>query len=169
MLSEKSYKLLKSLAEEVSAREGCQLYDLEFVTRGQGRTLRVFIEDPSKGVDIDQCANVSRGLSLLLDVEDLIPGGNYELEVSSPGLERTLREPWHFSAVVGSPIKVRTKESLTADKKAKVKQVTGSLVAVAENEIVVDDQKKEWRIAFDNIHKANLVFEFNKKSKINKR
>src|SRR5262245_53641529 len=68
-------------AEEVAVREGCRLYDMEL----RDRTLRAFIDRTPGGVSVDDCANVSRGLNLRLDVEDAIPGGRYELEVSSPG------------------------------------------------------------------------------------
>lgn len=111
---ENQWESLKKLAKEVCERENCQLYDLEFVTgsRGAGRVVRVYIDRPAGGVTLDDCSNVSKGLSLLLDVEDVVPGGAYSLEVSSPGLERPLREKWHFDAAVGSKIDLRLRDSL---------------------------------------------------------
>src|SRR5215207_7977736 len=93
---------IKDLAEPVAQREGCEIYDIEWVSghRGKGRVLRVYI-DKVGGVNVDDCSNVSRGLNLILDVDDAIPGSGYSLEVSSPGLERTLRESRHFSAAIG--------------------------------------------------------------------
>ncbi|MEK6554972.1 MAG: ribosome maturation factor, partial [Bdellovibrionota bacterium] len=92
MLNEEKTEKIKGLAQEVCEREGCSLYDIEFVGAGRHRVLRIYIEANGEGqVTVEQCANVSRGLSLQLDVEDVIPGGQYELEVSSPGLERMLK------------------------------------------------------------------------------
>jgi ribosome maturation factor RimP len=94
---------ITKIAEEVAAREGCKIYDIEFIGAGKGRTLRVYL-DKENGVGIDECSNVSRGLNLMLDVEDVIPGGAYNLEVSSPGLERYLKKPSHFQVVIGKKI-----------------------------------------------------------------
>ncbi len=63
--------------------------------------------DKAGGVSIEDCANVSRGLNLRLDVEDVIPGGQYELEVSSPGLDRKLTQGWHFEKAVGKTVQVK--------------------------------------------------------------
>jgi len=174
MLSERAYNHLKSLAEEVSAREGCRLYDIEFLGGSQSRVLRVYIDEPQKGVDIGQCANVSRGLSLLLDVEDIVPGGHYELEVSSPGLERLLRLPWHFRAVVDQKIKVKLKDPIVpkgtvGEFKRKVKQLSGVLIAADDQNITLSAEGKEWDIALDQIHRANLVHEFKDNSLRKKR
>ncbi len=138
-LSEGALEKIKSLAAEVSQREGCILYDLEIVGSAQNRVLRVYIDEDSNGVAVDQCANVSRGLSLLLDVEDLIPGGAYELEVSSPGVERPLTQLWHYEKALGETIRVRTKEVIfpvgqKPDNKSKVKQIVGKLLTAGEGE-----------------------------------
>ena len=162
---EAAIKQLTALAQEVSQREGCQLYDLELVGGGKNRILRVYIDDPVNGVGIDQCADVSRGLSLLLDVEDLVPGGTYELEVSSPGLDRPLRLLWHFEAAVGEKVKVRTNKVIfplgeEPNKKMKVKQITGELLEATGDEIKVLANGKEWQVPYGVIHRANVVFEF---------
>src|SRR5262249_32900721 len=97
---------VRKLAEEVAIREGCRLYDLEFAG-GPHRTLRVFIEKDDGGASLEDCVNVSRGLNLMLDVEDPIPGGRYELEVSTPGLERKLTQLWHFEKAIGEFVQLR--------------------------------------------------------------
>jgi ribosome maturation factor RimP len=88
---------------------GLKLYDIEF----SGRILRVMIERADGQVGVNDCAETSRLLSPLLDVEDVIPGGAYELEVSSPGLDRQLRRPEHFQGAVGSRIRVSTREPMS--------------------------------------------------------
>ncbi|NJL24448.1 MAG: ribosome maturation factor RimP [Calothrix sp. SM1_5_4] len=109
MLTTGQLEQIRLYAEEVASREGCMLYDLEF-RDGPGRTLRVFIDKEPGGVSIDDCVNVSRGLNLRLDVEDVIPGGRYELEVSSPGMDRRLTQPWHFQKAVGQTVQLKYKD-----------------------------------------------------------
>lgn len=130
---------LRELSEQVAAREGCRLYDLEFVggSKGRGRVLRVYIDKPNTTVGVDDCANVSRGLNLLLDVEDAMPGGAYVLEVSSPGLERPLRQPWHFKEAVGKNVQVKLEQAIEAyhpdiEKMRGAKSFRGLLKAVDE-------------------------------------
>src|SRR5271154_5736388 len=105
LTGEAKNKLL-DLAKVASSQEGVELYDLVF-SGAHGRVLRVFIDRNDGAVSVDDCANVSRALNLLLDVEDLIPGGAYELEVSSPGLERKLTQKWHFDRALTKPIRVK--------------------------------------------------------------
>lgn len=104
---------ITQLASEIAQREGCELYDLEVVGGGGNRIVRVTI-DRESGVSIDDCSNVSRGLNLILDVEDIIPGGAYQLEVSSPGIERGLRTPRHFQRAIGQRVQIKTFETLGA-------------------------------------------------------
>lgn len=104
---------IKTIAEDICKREECRLYDLEFAGQGKQRVLRVFIDKECKnGVSLEDCSNVSQGLSLQLDVEDLVPGENYNLEVSSPGLNRKLIEPWHFQTAVEKNVRVWFKRPL---------------------------------------------------------
>lgn len=159
------------MAEEVAAREGCYIYDIEFVGTGKGRTLRVFIDKEGEGgVSIDDCTNVSRGLNLLLDVEDLVPGGAYNLEVSSPGLERVLREPRHYEKALGKKIQVKTFAPLAqfneglADVLGKTKLVQGVLKSFDEKglrlDVETDDASAEVFVPLESVAKANVVFEF---------
>jgi ribosome maturation factor RimP len=163
---------VRQMAEQIAAREGCSLYDIELVGAGIGRVLRVYV-DREGGSSIEDCSRVSRGLNLLLDVEDVIPGGAYSLEVSTPGLERVLRMPWHFSRVIGQAIAVKSfaplldfNPSLVALGKAR--QLTGILAALGETGIQV-----EWAgpsgdaqvfVPFSAIAKAHVVFKFDEGS-----
>lgn len=178
---------LTQLATEVAQREGCELYDLEILGGGGHRVVRITI-DREPGVSIDDCANVSRGLNLILDVEDLIPGGAYQLEVSSPGIERALRTPRHFQRAVGSRVQVKCYDTLGALQalttfadptplEAKALQHWGTqksfeaqLVAMDDSVAVFEIQPSEGkakqgparslvaRLALDKIAKAHTVF-----------
>lgn len=162
---------VEKMASQAATEVGCLLYDLEFVGAGKGRTLRVFIDREDGNVTIDDCSNVSKGLNLLLDAdEELIPGGAYNLEVSTPGLDRHLNKPWHFQKVVGKKVYIKTSKALESvgvtDKKWKsAKTVEQVLDAADESEIkfVVDDV--EIKIPYGMIDKAKLVFEMTKGQK----
>jgi ribosome maturation factor RimP len=157
MLSPQATEKLKLLADEVSRREGCLLYDLEFSANPKSRVLRIFIEAEKETVSIEQCANVSRGLSLLLDVEDLIPGGNYELEVSSPGIERPLRLPWHFQKVIGQEVKLVTFDPVEG-LKGEVKSLSSDLVGADDEVIQFKLDEEIVCVPYTNIKRAHVVF-----------
>lgn len=165
MLTSESLTKLESLAQEVAKREGCELYDIEFGGHGGRRTLRVFIDRADGGIGIDDCSNVSRGLSLLLDVEDPIPGGAYDLEVSSPGVDRFLRKPWHFERVIGKKIQTRLAKPLEAfgvqnKKYSAMKQVTAVLTAADAEGITFEFEEEKAKIPFSALEKAKVVFDF---------
>ena len=170
MLSEQVLKKIEDLAGQVATREGCRLYDIEFFGASGHRTLRVLIDKDQDGVGIDDCSNVSKGLNLLLDVEDLIPGAKYMLEVSSPGVERPLKQAWHFQAVVGKKIWLKTDRSLesfgvTAGPLKAAKQLTEVLQGVEDQGIRLAIEGQEFVIPFVDIVKAQLVFEFDEPKK----
>jgi ribosome maturation factor RimP len=165
------WEKLKSLASEVCQREGCTLYDLEFVagSKGKGRTLRVYIDRLGAGVSVQDCTNVSRGLSLLLDVEDLVEGGAYTLEVSSPGLERVLREPWHFESALGERVEVRAKESLDQfnPDQPNLKnrnKVTGVLKSVNGEHVMLEVDGNEVKVPFSALFKGRKIVPFEVKA-----
>lgn len=157
---------IRRMAEEVTNREGCYLYDLEFVGSQSGRVLRVTIDkDGEGGVSVEDCTNVSRGLNLLLDVEDVIEGGHYNLEVSSPGLERPLKEPKHFEKAIGQEILVRTFQPLLQFNEnfpelGKAKQIQGTLRSFDSKGLNVDYQGREVFIPNETVTKAHVVFQF---------
>jgi ribosome maturation factor RimP len=164
MASDQMLQKIENLAGEVAAREGVRVYDIEFAGGAQGRTLRVFI-DKEGGVSIEDCANVSRGLNLMLDVEDPIPGGKYNLEVSSPGMERTLRKPWHFTDAVGKKVWMKLNQSLEAfgvqnKTFSSAKQVTEVLQGSDESGVKIELQGEQVLVPFAAIEKAKLVVDF---------
>lgn len=165
MLSQQVMSRLEQLVTEVAEREGCILYDLDFLGTGSGRTLRVYIDRKDGAAGIDDCANISRGMNLILDVEDVIPGGPYQLEVSTPGIDRLLRKPWHFTAAVGKKVSVRLKRSLGSlgveDKGLQpAKQFTKPIDKTTETGVVFELAGQQVEIPFDEFEKAKIVFEF---------
>ena len=160
---------VEEMAGVAATQQGCVLYDVDFVGVGKGRTLRVFI-DKDSGIGIEDCSEVSKALNTLLDENDIIPGGAYNLEVSSPGLERQLRKPWHFEKAVGKKVLIKTSKALESvgvtDKKWKAAKTVEEVLESADGDsirFIVKDV--EIRIPYDLIERAKVVFEMNKGQK----
>jgi ribosome maturation factor RimP len=146
-------KKITELIDPVIDDEGFEIIDVEFNNEQLGWVLRVYI-DKSGGVNVDDCAAISREVSNLLEVEDVIDVP-YRLEISSPGLNRPLRKKEHFQKVTGKMIKVKTKLPIENAKNFKAK-----LVEVGDSWIKIDNGIKETQIELDNILKANLIYKF---------
>jgi len=165
-LSDQMLQKIEQLAEQVVAREGCKLYDLEFKGGAGGRILRVYIDkEIPGGATLDDCANVSRGLNLLLDVEDVITGGPYSLEISTPGIERPLKRAWHFASAVGKKVWLKFDRNLEAlgvksKRYGAHKQLTEVLQACEETGIRLQLDDESILIPFSAIEKSHVVFEF---------
>lgn len=147
MLTTAQIEQIRGLAAEIAVREGCRLYDIEF----RDRTLRVFIDRPTGGVSVDDCVNVSKGLNLRLDVEDVVPGGRYELEVSSPGLERKLTEPWHFEGAVGQTVQLRYRSEAGSG------SYEGRLVGFENGELKLENNKGPFQLPLAQVEKARVI------------
>ncbi|GGA84927.1 ribosome maturation factor RimP [Neiella marina] len=132
---------------------GYELWGLEFVRAGKHSTLRLFIDSPN-GITVDDCAEASRQASAVLDVEDPI-SSEYNLEVSSPGLERPLYKIQHYEMYVGHEISVKTRMPQFGQRKFQ-----GILKAVDNGMAVVETAKHEVELMIDNIDKAHLVAKF---------
>lgn len=104
---ENIHEKIQRLAEAAAEQAGCLIYDLELSGSGKGRTLRVYIDKKEGTVVVDDCSRVSNALSEALDLDDLVGGGSYHLEVSSPGVERELKKPWHFATAIGKKINLK--------------------------------------------------------------
>jgi ribosome maturation factor RimP len=138
---------------------GMELADVEFVRVGRDSVLRLFI-DKEGGVTLDDCADVSRELSAILDVEDVIPG-HYSLEVSSPGLDRPLKKPADYERFAGHLVKVRTYEAFPDDAGNKRKTFIGRLTGLVDGNVAMKlSEGQSASIPLDKIAKANLEFEF---------
>lgn len=147
------------LAQPIIDSLGLELVELEFRKAGRSHVLCLYIDKPG-GVTLDDCAEVSRELSLALDVEDCI-AGRYTLEVSSPGLERPLKRLEDFVRFSGRLAQIKTAELFQDEQGNKRKTFLGTLQGV-EGELVVLHLKEGQlaRIPLDKIAKANLAFEF---------
>ena len=132
---------------------GYELVDLEFKHEQVGWVVRVFIDAPG-GISHDDCERVSRELSAVLDVHDVIPH-HYSLEVSSPGLNRPLRKAEHFARFKGQKAKVRLKNGIDGRR-----NFSGFIKDAAENRVVMDVDGKEWTLPLDDLEKANLEWQF---------
>ncbi len=143
--------MLRPAVEEV----GKELLGVEFINAGNQSVLRLFI-DHEKGIEVDDCAEVSRQVGAILDVEDPI-SSEYNLEVSSPGLDRPLFDLSHFQAVVGETINVKLSIPLNGRRKFK-----GELVAIENDTLIVVVDGQDFELVFSNVDKANLVPNFDK-------
>src|SRR5215813_2146523 len=102
-------KTIREIAGRVATAQGLEVVEVEMRGGGKARTLRITIDKPD-GVTHDDCANVSRDVSTILDVEDAVPGAAYTLEVSSPGLDRKLLRAEDYRRFAGSRVKLLTRE-----------------------------------------------------------
>jgi ribosome maturation factor RimP len=145
--------------EPVLVRDGYELVDVEWA-RGAGRfTLRVFI-DKAGGVNVDDCQAVSHVIEPILDVEDFIEPA-YDLEVSSPGLDRPLRTPEHFARYAGQRVHVKSFGPVpgTAEGSPPRKNWTGALRGYEGGAVLVDVDGVLHRIPHDQIAKAHLEYD----------
>ncbi|MBF0455187.1 MAG: ribosome maturation factor RimP [Magnetococcales bacterium] len=147
-------------AEEAAATEGCELVDVEYVKEGQSFFLRVFIEKRETGLELADCASVSRYLSGLLDVEDVVPG-IYRLEVSSPGLTRPLKKEADFDRFAGKQVVVKTYQGVALTEGGKKKRLfKGELLGMREGSVRILLKEGEISLPLNAISKANLDIDF---------
>ena len=142
--------------------EGVELDDLEVAGSGRGRTLRVVV-DRDGGVDVDRIADLSRGMSRLLDESDAVEGP-YTLEVTSPGLERKLRRPEHFTKAIGRMVKVKTTAPVDG---ATLHE--GKLDEADATGFVLQLNEERRRIGFGDVKEARTVFVWERAAKPGKR
>jgi ribosome maturation factor RimP len=156
---------VRAITERVAASQGLEVWDIEF--RGGGgkaRMLRIFIEKPG-GVTHQDCENVSREVSTILDMEDVVPGSGYLLEVSSPGLDRKLRGAADYERFQGSLVKLQTLEPVNGSRnyEGRLTKFAGGILTL---QLAPKGKGKkqapgaEIEIGLDNVAKANLVPEF---------
>ena len=138
--------MLRPAVEET----GKELLGVEFVSAGNNSVLRLFI-DHENGIDVDDCAEVSRQVGAILDVEDPI-SSEYNLEVSSPGVDRPLFELSHFQQVIGETINVKLSMPLNGRRKFK-----GILAAIENDTLIIEVDGIDYELVINNVDKANLV------------
>ena len=141
---------LAGLIEPTVERLGFELTDLEVKLGGKNGVVRLFIDQPA-GVTLDDCEKVSLAVSALLDVEDPVPG-HYDLEVSSPGLNRKLTRPEHFTRFAGELVKVEMRFPIEGRKRFR-----GQLRAADRGNIEVDVDGVSYSLPLATIDTARLV------------
>lgn len=144
---------IQEIIEPVVETLGYELVGIEYLSQGKHTLLRVYIDHES-GIMIDDCERVSHQLSGLLDVEDLIRG-HYNLEVSSPGLDRPLFTIEHFERFRNQKAKVKL--SLPVEGRRKF---TGIIHGVKDGNVLLEVDDQDIELPFTTIEKANLVPEF---------
>jgi len=144
---------LTELAGRCLEEMGLQLYHLEFRPSGSRSMLCLFIERGG-GVNLDDCAAVSRRFGLLLDAENILPDA-YVLEVSSPGLDRSLHKPEHFSRFAGHAVRITTFEPLGGRR-----HFTGRIVSCDEHSLrLAPEDGEEIELPYGKVAGGHLVGE----------
>ncbi|MDE5931602.1 MAG: ribosome maturation factor RimP [Lachnospiraceae bacterium] len=143
----------EQLLAPITERFGVEIYDIEYVKEGSDWYLRAYIDKP-EGVNINDCENVSRALSDELDKEDFIEDA-YILEVSSPGLGRTLKKDKHLSKSIGEEVEIKTYKPID-----KQKEFQGILKAFDAETITLVTEKEEQVFARNEIALIRLAFHF---------
>lgn len=160
---------IREIVERVARDQGLEVVDIEFRGGGKARMLRIFI-DKEGGVTHEDCANVSNEVSTILDVEDVVPGTSYTLEVSSPGLDRKLSRPADFERFTGSLVKLSTREAQDGNRhfEGRLERFVDGKLTLDLNAVPKRSNKKskgpkspeverKVEIALADVEKANLV------------
>ena len=126
----------EQLLVPIVEKYGVEIYDVEYVKEGSDWYLRAYIDKP-EGVNINDCENVSRALSDVLDTEDYIEDA-YILEVSSPGLGRTLKKDRHLEKSLGEEVEIRTYKPID-----KQKEFSGILKAYDKDTVTIEEDSEE--------------------------
>lgn len=151
---------IREITERVAADSGLEVVEVDLRGGGKARMLRITIDKPN-GVTHEDCANLSREVGTILDVEDAVPGGGYTLEVSSPGLDRKLLKPTDYERFRGSVVRLVTREPIEGQK-----SFEGRLEGLTDGRITLEIPAKKKspartiEIELAKVEKANLVPEF---------
>ncbi len=144
---------IREAAERVARSEGMEVVDVEWKV-GRQRFLRVYIDKP-EGVSHGDCERVSQQLSVILDVEELVLGPRYILEISSPGLDRKLTQASDYERFTGRLARISTFEPVE-----NAKFFEGRLAGYAEGLVQIEVRGRVIALPLAGIRKANLVVEF---------
>ena len=140
-----------SLIEPVVEGMGYEVVDIEFRPHPTDGLLRIFIDKPG-GIQLEDCEAVSKQVSGVLDVEDPIPG-QFNLEVSSPGLERPLRKQQDFVRFAGEKVKIK----LSVPTLEGQRNFTGKLMGMQDEEVILQADNETHYFPLDSIDKAHIV------------
>jgi ribosome maturation factor RimP len=145
--------LLTDLVGPVADALGYELWGIDYLAQGKQSVVRIYIDSP-QGIDVDDCARLSRQVSSVFDVEDPILG-EYSLEVSSPGMDRPLFTLDQYSHYIGEQVKIRLRSPFEGRRK-----FAGKMTAIEGEDVVVAVDDHEYLLPFDMIDKANVVPSF---------
>jgi ribosome maturation factor RimP len=152
---------IRTMASRVAESYGLEVFDVQYRREAHGMVLRIQIDRPGPAataddsVSVDDCANVSRDLSAMLDVEDVVPSA-YTLEVSSPGLDRPLRRAEDYQRFAGRRAKLVVRQAVDGQTFFR-----GTLGGLDDGDVLIDaDDKKRHRVPLGAITRANLEVEF---------
>src|ERR1700727_1661256 len=162
---------IAEIAERVADPEGIEIVEVQLLGAGRGRLLRIFIDrfagsprpgsgesvqDRPLGVSHADCEFISHQVGTILDIEDVIPGDSYTLEVSSPGLERKLSKAKHFERFVGQKAKVVLREPVENQRRWE-----GKLAGISQGIVALEPAAgRVIRFPRDLVQKANLKFDW---------
>ncbi len=146
---------VQEIAERVGASEGIEIVEVQLLGGGGSRVLRIFIDKP-RGVTHADCEFISQQVGTILDVEDVVPGSRYTLQVSSPGLERKLTKPREFERFIGQKVKVVLRQPLENQR-----HWVGALTSFTEGIITLEPSPgRSVQFPLEQVEKANLKFEW---------
>ena len=144
---------LYALIEPVASAMGFELWGLDHLSQGKHSRLVIYIDGP-EGVTVDDCADISRQVSAILDVEDPI-AGEYRLEVSSPGMDRPLFTLDHFERFKGHVVAIKLRTAFDGRRKFK-----GLLAGIEDDEVLLQVDGEEYCFPIDSIDQARVVPQF---------
>ncbi len=143
------------IAGRAARREGLSVWDVELSGSGRRRVLRIYI-DRAGGATLEDCERISQQVGAVLDAEDVVPGESYQLEVSTPGIERRLLRPEHFELCRGQKARLQLKEPVDGQRRW-----DGLLRGVEEGCVVLETEPgRTIRVRMGIIEKANLKFDW---------
>jgi ribosome maturation factor RimP len=146
---------VEEIVERAGRAEGIEAVEVRWLGAGNSRVLRIYIDKPG-GVTHGDCEKISEAVSAVLDAEDIVEGGAYTLEVSSPGVERRLTRPKDFERFTGQKIKVVLREPVGGKK-----LLEGVLAKFAGGVITLKPERGEAvEIPLEKVTRANLKFEW---------
>jgi len=146
---------IQEIAERVAQPEGLEVVEVEVKGGGGSRLVRISIDRP-EGVTHAHCELVSQQVGTILDVEDVVPGGRYTLEVSSPGVERKLLKPQDYRRFQGKKAKITVRDAVEGRR-----HWEGTLAGFEDGRVALETSPGTTvRFPFDQVEKANLKFEW---------
>src|SRR6185503_5033900 len=154
---------VREVVDRVAASNGLEVVEVDLRGGGKSRMLRITIDKPG-GVTHEDCANLSREAGTILDVEDVVPGGSYLLEVSSPGLDRPLLRPADFERFQGSRVKLTTRMPVNGNRHFEGRlehfesgRLTLDLSEARRKHRPAEGEPQKLELELVNVEKANLV------------